>query len=55
MKALVEDTNVCDSIVYYDAHGTEIDEATAFAWSQTMDPSKKPPSKRPGKRALEPE
>jgi hypothetical protein len=51
VKQLVEDKTVCDSIVYYDWAGNEIDEATAFEWSKNMHPSKKPPSQRPGKRA----
>ena len=55
IKDLIEDMHVCDSIVYYDAIGNEIDEQTAFEWSKNMHPSKKPPSKRPGKRVLDPE
>jgi hypothetical protein len=51
MKALVENRDICDSIAYYDPNGNDLDEVTAFEWSKHMDPSSKPPSKRPGKRA----
>ena len=55
VKELVENKAVCDSIVYYDGvYGNEIDESTAFEWSKTMHPSKKPPSQRPGKRGSSP-
>ena len=51
IKELIEDPAVCDSITYYDEHGTEIPEAKAFEASKIMDPANKPPSKRPGKRS----
>ena len=51
IDALVTDRNVINEILYFTKPGgTEITEAEAFENSRNIDASKKPPSRRPGKR-----
>ena len=56
IKAMVENTAIIDEIIYYDkVDGNEITPEQAFANTVHMDPAKKPPSNRPGKKRKLPE
>ena len=51
VEPLITDPDVVYSIVYFNKlDGKEITEDQAFEACRSMDPSKKPPSNRPGKR-----